>query len=174
MATSRKDMAGLVALGICTILTLALVPGASLMRPVTPPDQAIYGFLLTLVALGLFRALGRVRSERIWLAVLLALMPVVYIRSGLAQDPPANLTIELVGLALFVGLAIGGILQSPWLLVLGLLAHGLAWDIWHLDGAVVPRWYALACVAVDIGLAAYAATRVAVWQNSDAPARAAA
>jgi hypothetical protein len=174
MATSRKDLVGLVVMGVCTGLTLAMVPGEVLARPAGPPAQAIYGFLLTLVALGLFRAFRRPRSERVWLAMLLALMPVVYIRTGLMQDPPANLTIQLVGFALFTGLAIGGLFHSPWLLVLGLLAHGLAWDIWHLDGTVVPRWYALACVLVDVGLAAYAATRVAAWQNSGAVAQAAA
>ena len=45
------------------------------------------------------------------------------------------------------------LLVSPWFLAIGLLAHGLAWDLWHLDGRVVPRWYGWACALVDVGLA---------------------
>jgi hypothetical protein len=158
---ARRDLVGIAFLAVSTLVTGAVIPLSAWAQPADPCTGALYGFLLTLVALSIFRRLRWPRVERRWLAVFLAAMPLVYIRSGLLHGMP--LGGEWVGLGLFLLLAIAGWVVSPWFLVVGLFAHGLTWDLWHLRaGGVVPAWYALACAIVDVGLGAYAATRVPV------------
>jgi hypothetical protein len=158
---TRRDLLGIFILAVSAVAGLAVVPSAAWARPGDPCTGAIIGFLLTLVALSACRVLRWPRFERRWLAVFLAAMPLVYIRSGMLQALPLGL--EWVGLGLFLLLALGGLFVSPWFLVAGLFAHGLTWDLWHLRaGGVVPTWYALACAIVDVGLGAYVATRVPV------------
>jgi hypothetical protein len=123
---------------------------------------------LTIVLLGLTRLWGAagVAVERGWIALFLAGMPVVYVVRWIAHRPGgAWLAVELAGLLLFAGLAVAGWRRAPWLLAAGVAAHGIAWDAWHLWGAPhIPPWYARACFLVDVGLAAYVATRLGVWQ----------
>ncbi len=155
----RRDLLGLLVLAVSAVAGMAVVPSTAWARPGDPCTSAIIGFLLTLVVLSACRVLRWPRFERRWLAVFLAAMPLVYIRSGMLQALPLHL--EWVGFGLFLLLAVAGWFVSPWFLVAGLFGHGLAWDLWHLRGAgVVPVWYALACAIVDVGLGAYVATRV--------------
>jgi len=102
------------------------------------------------------------RAERTVWATFLALMPVIYvaawIRAGVAREA---LGVEMFGLVAFGLAALLG-RRSPWFLVAGIGAHGL-WDAWHighlafLGPRYITRWYAVFCLVVDVGFAAYAA-----------------
>jgi hypothetical protein len=157
----RRNVLGIFILAVSAVAGLAVVPSAAWAHPGDPCIGAIFGFLLTVVALSVCRVLRWPRLERRWLAVFLAAMPLVYLRSGLLQGVP--LGVEWIGLGVFLLLAVAGWFVSPWFLVAGLFAHGLTWDLWHLPaGGAVPTWYALACAIVDVGLGAYVVTRVPV------------
>jgi hypothetical protein len=115
------------------------------------------------------------------LALFLLGMPTVYLGSlALHGGNRSWLTTELIGQIAFATLAIAGLRGSGWILVAGLAAHGLAWDLWHHGRTpFMPDWYAVGCLIVDVGWALYAASRVAVWhaaaaseQRSSTPASA--
>jgi hypothetical protein len=120
--------------------------------------------LATLAVLRRRGASGAARERRV-LAAFLAGMPFVYVTSFLvSREGPLGdwLAIELVGLVVFGTLAWLGLRRSPWFLVAGIATHGLLWDLWHVDRTTfISNAYAVACLIVDVGLAAYAATRVA-------------
>lgn len=106
-----------------------------------------------------------------WLALFLAGMPLIYLaRWILSRGDIAGhgwLAAELGGVLVYVTLAILG-LKRYWLLAVGIAAHGIAWDSWHYfpGSSYVPSWYAVECLVVDIGLAAYAAARIPAWRRA--------
>jgi ketosteroid isomerase-like protein len=113
------------------------------------------------------RALPAPRLERGVLALFLALMPAVYLAGwGLTEHGP-RVWIEIAGLAIFVTLAILGLLISPWYLALGIIAHGALWDAWHHERIVaqqfIPSWYTIACLIADVGVGVYACRRIREW-----------
>ena len=124
---------------------------------------------LTTVFLWLTRWQGSrgARLERNFLAVFLVGMPLVYVLRYLdsaARPAQLWLWIELLGLAGFAALAVLGVKRSPWFLVAGIAAHGLAWDLWHYhNSAYMPEWYPIFCMIVDLVLAAYVAARVPAY-----------
>ncbi len=167
-AHGRKILDALAAAVLAASIAVALkfVPGGEWSRAAEPTTQAIYGFFLALAVIALARARGRPRLERAALALLLAAMPVVYLRAALeGAHRGARVCPEVVGVVLFAGAAVGGWLH-PWLLAAGIVAHGVAWDLWHLGARLVPDWYAAACAVVDVGLGTYAASRLPAWTSS--------
>jgi hypothetical protein len=159
------DIVGIAVLAATVAAALALVPRAEWSRAVEPAMQAVYGFFLALIAIALARAGGRPRLEQTLLALLLAAMPIVYLRGALATHRGALVWVEAGGTVLFACAAAAGS-RHPRLLAAGIVAHGLAWDVWHLGLAVVPDWYAAACALVDLGLATYTASRLYAWSTS--------
>lgn len=106
------------------------------------------------------------RAERIVLAVFLASMPLVYTSTWYRAGVGGSIGIEVAGFVLFAILALIGATRAPWVLVIGIAAHGL-WDLAHHGrSAFMPDWYALACAIVDAGVAIYAASRVGRWRES--------
>jgi hypothetical protein len=150
---------GIAALAAGTVLSLLFVPNDAWTGLGVPETHALYGYLTILPVLAIVRRTGRARAERVVAALFLVSMALVYLAAALRAHQPLGL--ELAGLALFGGLALAGSLRSPWWLVAGIAAHGLAWDLWHTDGVVVQAWYAPACAVIDVALASYLATRVA-------------
>jgi hypothetical protein len=159
--------------GAAAATAVALYGVPSWAEPIT--DVCVLASLIsgaTIVLLALTRLCGAagVAVERTWIALFLAGMPVVYVVKWIATRHDTGpldgwLAVELVGLLLYGGLAFAGLRLSPWLLPLGVTAHGIAWDAWHLLGAaVVPPWYARGCLIVDVGLGIYLATRIAAWR----------
>lgn len=165
MIRSRKDQWVWLVLSVCVALTLRLVPPAVWLGPIETAHMAVRALLLTLFALGVLRALRRPGTERAWLAVFIALMPIVYVRGALRVESPSLLGIELVGQVIFVAVALGGFYVTPWLFSIGLLGHGLGWDVWHRHGSLVPAWYPPVCIAVDVGLGVYAALMAPEFQR---------
>lgn len=63
---------------------------------------------------------------------------------------------EVVGMSVFLVLAILGFKVSPWWIVLGLFAHGV-FDFTHgllIDNAGVPLWWPAFCLSIDVVLSA--------------------
>lgn len=120
-------------------------------------------FWLTVLLIGGLRLAGRQGTllERAWLAGFLAGMPLIYL-AELWRTGGGGWWIELAAVPVFGVLAALGLLRSAWFLGLGILAHGVAWDLWHVGGRVVPTWYAVGCLVADVALGVYVLTHVRV------------
>jgi hypothetical protein len=123
-------------------------------------NGAIGGAVVSLVALVLSR-FTRDLVGRTWLAV--ALVGAAYPYIEFAARGHAGLgwiVAESVGVALFGGLAVLGILRSPWWLAAGWALHPL-WDmLLHHVGAgrtFTPEVYPVSCVSWDLLIAVYIA-----------------
>lgn len=94
-------------------------------------------------------------QRRVVVAFLLGL-PVVFVASRLRfGGSGAALAVELGGLAIWLGVAAAA-RRSDAALWAGCAGHGI-WDALHLGRAgFIPDWYVAACLAVDVGLGAYA------------------
>lgn len=159
----------LIALSIITVWTLYVVP--SWRSAGDPFLLAAVANAITVGCLWVTRSRGpeAVRFERALLCGFLAGMPLIYLMGWFrARDHAASswIWVELLGLALFSALALLGLKNSPWFLAIGIAGHGLAWDSWHYqNSAYVPNWYAVACLLVDVALAAYVAARLPVYKG---------
>lgn len=168
------DAVGLAVLSLSTSCALLLVPDLSLASLKNPADAAAIGTCFVFTVLVVLRGLGirGSRIERYLFASFLAFMPVVYIENRLLFGGSMEwLYVELVGLVVFVTLAVLGLKKSPWFTVVGIAAHGLFWDSWHYGRAeFMPSWYAATCLMIDVGWAFYAATQVPVFRAAMKPA----
>src|SRR5437868_10646602 len=93
----------------------------------------------------------------------LALIASIYIGFAVADGRPAVIAIESSVAAAFVIVAAAAVTGSPWLLVLGLTAHGLK-DLWQHRRQFVAntRWWPPFCLVVDwVAAAAIAAEIIA-------------
>jgi hypothetical protein len=145
---------------------------------VLAPHSALYDFptaktlaglaaVVVAVALLVLRRLPKRRwsLERSIYAVFLAAMPCIYLAAALKRGSSSNIAIELVGVAVFVGLAVFGYYKSFLVLGLGIAAHGLGWDLWHHGSAsYIASWYPLACLLVDLALGVLVLTQASVHQ----------
>lgn len=117
-------------------------------------------------AFGIVRRWDSARAERILFAVFLAAMPSVYILSSVLAGAWNHLPVEVAGQVLFAALAVLGLRSSPWFLAVGILGHGVGWDLWHRGQAgSVPTWYADTCLILDVGFSLYAAAQVERWKT---------
>jgi len=133
-----------------------------------PAYRAALSMVPLLGAILVLRALGRrgTRFERALFALFLAAMPTIYVGSCLREGSGPWLWVEIGGLVLYAGLAILGLLRTPWFLAAGIAGHGLFWDSWHYAlTSYIPRWYVVGCLVVDLGFAAYAAAQVRHWRS---------
>jgi hypothetical protein len=175
---SLMDVIALAFLVLSTTMSMLMVPDVRGTDLLEPTIQAVILTPFVLTAILAFRIAGTPPVwERRLLALFLLSMPTVYLGSlALHGGSPAWLAIEIGGQVAFAALALAGLRGSGWVLVFGLAAHGLLWDLWHHGRTpFMPDWYATGCLIVDIGWAVYAASRVKVWQSSaierSAPAR---
>jgi hypothetical protein len=127
--------------------------------------------VVTCLWLTRWQGLGGVNFERKLLAGFLVAMPLVYVSRYLfaSTGRAANywLWIEVLGTLIFAALAVLGVKRSPWFLAIGMVLHGLAWDIWHYrNSTYIPDWYVIACLAVDLAIGAYVAARVPAYQRA--------
>jgi hypothetical protein len=168
------DTMALACLILSTGLSLLVVPDVGLADLIEPTVQAAVGTPFVLTALVALRvgAAPPIWERRV-LALFLLLMPTIYLGAlALHGGSPAWLGAELAGQAAFATIAIVGLRRSGWVLVAGLAAHGLLWDLWHHGRAsFMPDWYSSACLIVDVGWALYAASRVRVWGSAAAAER---
>jgi hypothetical protein len=159
----------LIVVSIITVWTLYMVPSWQALG--NPFVLAAVAGAVTVACLWLTRWLESwaVKFERAWLAAFLVGMPLVYVMGWFAAGDRATsswIWVELLGLVLFAAFAALGLKNSPWFLAIGIAGHGFAWDSWHYkNSAYVPDWYAVACLLVDLALAAYVAVRVPAYRE---------
>src|SRR5262245_59262358 len=109
---------------------------------VLAPHSALYDFptaetlaglvtVVVAVALVVLRCLPqrRLRFERLIYAGFLAAMPFIYLAAAFKRGSSFDIAIELVGVPVFVGLAVFCYYQSFLALALCLRTHGLGWDL---------------------------------------------
>jgi hypothetical protein len=160
------DLLAIAVLVLSTSASMLLVPDVHARDLIEPTVQAALGTPIVLTALLLGRFAGwRPLVERSLLAAFLFFMPTVYLGAlalhGGGAPWPA---VEAGGQAVFAALALVGLFGPEWVLVGGIAAHGLLWDLWHYGRTpFMPDWYAVGCLVVDVGWAVYAASRVPVW-----------
>ena len=107
-----------------------------------------------------------VASEQRILAAVLVVMPLVYVMRALETGIQSTFWLEALGIPLFCGAALLGLLRSPWCLVVGIASHGFAWDVWHYARcSYVPDWYSAYCFVVDFALAVYVASRIPTYNR---------
>lgn len=109
--------------------------------------------------------------ERYLLAEFLVYMALVYVMRYEFAHPGTGASqwvwIEILSVPLFATLAVLGVKCSPWYLAVGIALHGVAWDSWHYrNSTYMPDWYTFACLAVDVTLAAYVASRVPAYHRA--------
>lgn len=132
-----------------------LAPAASLPSYVRDPAYfALAAALAAAAGFGVLRLLRvrRASFERLWLALFLAAMPVIYLWAALLAGDRDAVAIELAGLVIFGGLALLGYFRESFLILgLGIAAHGVAWDAWHHHRAgFIEPWYPQACLLIDL------------------------
>lgn len=83
-------------------------------------------------------------------ALSLALIASVYIGFAVADGRWVVIAVESNIVAIFVLVAAAAVTESPWLLVLGLVGHGLK-DLWQHRSQFVAntRWWPPFCLVVD-------------------------
>src|SRR5204862_7131170 len=91
----------------------------------------------------------------------LALIASIYIGFAVADGRGPVIAVETSVAALFVVVAAAAVTGSAWLLVLGLIGHGLK-DLWQHRRQFVAttRWWPLFCLAVDWVAAAIIAVEI--------------
>jgi hypothetical protein len=93
-------------------------------------------------------------EDLVW-ALSLAIIASIYIGFAVSDGRPAVIGVEIGVATGFIVLAAAAITVSPWLVVVGLLGHGVK-DLWqHRTGFVAnTRWWPPFCFVVDCVAAA--------------------
>jgi hypothetical protein len=123
--------------------------------------EYIVGILLGF-AVPLFARLGGFDRDRSFYTVVLVVTASYYDLFAVMGGSTHALLSELVATAAFVVLSAVGFRRNLWLVVIGLLAHGI-FDIAHgglIEDPGVPRWWPMFCLMFDIAAAAYLAGRL--------------
>jgi hypothetical protein len=96
----------------------------------------------------------------------LVLIAAVYIGFAVADGRRNVLAVETGVTSMFVVVAAAAVTATPWLLVLGLVGHGLK-DLWqhHSHFVANTRWWPPFCLVVDFTAAAIIAVEIVVGVN---------
>lgn len=104
-------------------------------------------------------------EPKFWARALIV-MQAIYLLFALAARQVGGALVEALVLTLFTAVAVAGWRRAPWLLALGMLAHG-GWDLRHLlagEGWVLP-FYPELCVGFDWLVFVYLAARAGSWRR---------
>lgn len=166
LATSERVLLGVLIAVQVIVIGLSPSPWPHLDEPVCLATVGGIVAACTMIALR-FRSPRAPRLEQLVLALFLAGMPIVYAWTAVRAGD--SVPREGAGIAVFGTIAVVGWFRAPWILPIGIAAHGLGWDVWH-RGLVVPVWYADGCLLLDLALAGFAAAQLAAdrarWQLS--------
>ena len=93
-------------------------------------------------------------QDVVWAASLVVIAP-VYIGLAVADGRPRVIAIESLVATVFIVVSLVAITVTPWLVVIGLIAHGLK-DLWQHRTRFVAntRWWPPFCLVVDFVAAA--------------------
>ncbi len=96
----------------------------------------------------------------------LAVIAAIYIGFAVADGRPKVIAVESTVAFAFVVIAAAAVTATPWLLVVGLLGHGLK-DLWQHRTQFVhgTRWWPPFCMAVDFVVAAIIAVEIAAGMH---------
>lgn len=123
--------------------------------------EYVVGLLLGLAVPLFARAVGFDRDRSFYTVVLVVTASYYDLFAVLGGSTHA-LVSELVATAAFIVLSAVGFRRNLWLVVVGLLAHGV-FDIVHaglIEDPGVPRWWPMFCLMFDIAAGAYLAWRL--------------
>jgi hypothetical protein len=155
-----RDRIALVALVAQLLAVLWLAPASVLRSPVEPTSLATFATFAVTLWLLASRLAGFARFDRLVLAVFLAGMQIIYAWAAILHGGLGDLGVETLGLVAFVALALAGYARWPWLIGLGIIAHGLTWDAWHHGrSSYIPDWYSAGCLVTDLGVGGFALLR---------------
>jgi hypothetical protein len=126
--------------------------------------------ILSGVAVGIFQAFSPIvlwwlDAVDVW-GVALALIASVYVGFAVGDGRKAVIAVEVTVAFAFVVCATLAMASFPWLIVIGLLAHGLK-DLWQHRTQFVAntRWWPPFCLVVDVVAAAL--TAALLWTGFD-------
>ena len=119
------------------------------------------GVALALVVLLFTNVVGFDRERSFYPTVLIVIASYYDLFAVMGGSTRALLS-ELIGTAMFLALAALGFKRNLWLVVIGLVGHGL-FDLVHsglIANAGVPRWWPMFCATFDITAGGYMAWRL--------------
>lgn len=126
--------------------------------------------LLAGIAVGIFQAFSPIvlwwlDAIDVW-GVALAMIASVYVGFAVGDGRKAVIAVEIIVAFAFVVCATVAMASFPWLIVIGLVAHGLK-DLWQHRTQFVAntRWWPPFCLVVDVVAAAL--TAVLLWTGFD-------
>jgi len=155
-----RDHIALAALVGQLLAVLWLAPASVLHSPVEPTSLATFATVAVTLVLVASRLAYSDRFDRLVLAVFLAGMQIIYAWAAILHGGRGDLGVEALGVLVFVGLALAGYARWPWLIGAGIIAHGLAWDVWHHGrSSYIPDWYSAGCLVTDLGVGVFALLR---------------
>lgn len=127
--------------------------------------ELFLGVVAALVTLVSFRYMKSSNEANLY-KIALIVAAFIYVCFSLQSGNLAWVLVETGGIILFTAIAIAGFQLSPWLLVVGWLAHPI-WDFsLHSSTTTpfVPGWYPTACVGYDLVIAVYVAFQCKHWR----------
>lgn len=128
--------------------------------------DVMIGIVLALLACWIARVGGFERDRGFYPAALIAIATYDVLFAVMGGTTSA-LLIESVFATMFVGISLLGLRLSPWMLVAGFAAHGLA-DLVHdsfSPEAGIPAWWPGFCCAFDVVMAAVLAVRLTLLRR---------
>lgn len=100
--------------------------------------------------------------DRAFYPVMLIVIAAYYLLFAAMGASPSSLILEGLVMAAFVVLAVVGLKSSLWVVVAGLLIHGVM-DLFHprlIDNPGAPTWWPMFCLSFDVVAAGYLALRI--------------
>lgn len=94
--------------------------------------------------------------DRSFYPTVLVIIASYYVLFAVMGGSTRSLVLELVGMGVFMVLAVIGFRRNLWLVVVAIGAHGV-FDLFHarlVDNPGVPNWWPAFCMSADVGIAA--------------------
>jgi len=131
----------------------------------------LIGIVLAAVVAVFARIVGFDRDKAFYPTVLI-IVGAFYVLFAVMAGGGRGLVIELLGFAIFAGLAVLGFRTSLWIVAAGLAAHGVFDFVRHnwFPGPGAPEWWPAFCGGYDVA-AAIALAAILLKANKPADAR---
>ena len=141
------------------------LPGSARQQPAVPRLAIVWGVLIGVGQAASPLAFAWLPPATVY-ALGLAIIASVYIGFAVADGRTKVVVVEISIAAAFVAIAAMAIHGSAWIVVGGLVAHGLK-DVWQHRTRFVrnTRWWPPFCAAVDFTAAAILAVVIISWAS---------